>query len=263
MTTEKSTPSFLSPHTGPSKSVPEELKHESCLEPKALTLSDLGSNIVEASYLIKGSVLHRAAELRQMQEKGHALPFPKFYPLHYGNPQLLGQPPITFLRQVIAATFCPSLLETEVFSEDVKRRVRYYLANIPGEAVGAYSEAEGFKVLRNSVAKYIEKRDGHPADANKIYMLDGALDGMVFVFRIIFSKPNNGVTPSCVTCIGAPAIPRISGLLLLRDPVKGQGGVLPAGRGRGRLDHQRIARFSLFVGSGHRGRLQRGQGARH
>lgn len=186
--------------TNSDKKSTEENKSESCLEPKALALTDLGSNILDASYLIRGTVLHRAIELKKLKEGGATLPFSKFYPLHYGNPQLLGQPPITFLRQVIAATFCPSLLDTEVFSEDVKQRVRYYLANIPGGAVGAYSEAEGFQVLRESVANYIAKRDGHPADVNKIYMLDGALDGMTFIFRTIFSKPNNGVSNLPVTC---------------------------------------------------------------
>jgi len=173
----------------------EEVK-EKVDRPKALTLQDLGRSVTEASYLIRGTVLHRAQELRGLQESGVAMPFPKFYPLHYGNPQLIGQPPITFLRQVIAGAFCPSLLDGEALSEDVKQRVRYYLTSIPNAAVGAYSEAEGFKVCRKAVENYIAKRDGYPANSEDIYLLDGTLDGMTFFLRILFSKPGHGVRMS-------------------------------------------------------------------
>eukprot|EP01022_Parablepharisma_sp_SALTPOND_P026813 TRINITY_DN64974_c3_g1_i1.p4 TRINITY_DN64974_c3_g1~~TRINITY_DN64974_c3_g1_i1.p4 ORF type:complete len:188 (+),score=30.18 TRINITY_DN64974_c3_g1_i1:220-783(+) len=168
----------------------EEKKQE---QSKAFTLEELGSNVVECTYLIKGSVLQKAAELMELQEKGVALPFPKFYRLHLGNPQITGQPPITFLRQVVAATFCPSLLDMNVFPEDVCARARHYLSNIPYGAIGAYSEAAGFKVFRKSVEQYIAKRDGYPADAENIYLLDGTLDGMTFFLNLVFSIQNAGV----------------------------------------------------------------------
>jgi len=161
--------------------------------PRALSIEDLGPGITESSYLIRGSVLHRAGDLRKLKESGVELPFDKFYPLHYGNPQLLGQPPISFLRQVIACTFCPSLLETEVFSSDVKARVKYYLENIPNGAIGAYSDAPGFQIFRKSVADFISKRDSYPALIDNIYLTDGTLDGMTFVLRLLFSKTNSAV----------------------------------------------------------------------
>ena len=173
------------------KSIEEDKETDE--RPQALTLEDLGRCVTEAKYLIRGSVFQRAQELKELFASGVAMPFPKFYPLHNGNPQLIGQPPITFLRQVIAGAFCPSLLDTEVLAEDVKQRVRYFLTNIPNGAIGAYSEAIGFKVCRKAVENYISKRDGYPANSEDIYLLDGTLDGMIFFLRILFSKPGHGV----------------------------------------------------------------------
>lgn len=167
--------------------------HQHVPHAKILSVDDLGPGIIESSYLIRGCVLHRAVELKAEKAKGAILPFEKFYPLHYGNPQLLGQPPITFLRQVIAGTFCPSLLEQKVFPEDVVKRVKYYLANIPNGAVGAYADAPGFPVFVKSVSQYISKRDGFPAPPETIYLTDGTLDGMTFVLKLLFSKQGSGV----------------------------------------------------------------------
>lgn len=168
----------------------EESRH---LNPSCLLLDDLGPGILKSPYLIRGYILHRAGELRQLQEKGEKLGFDNFYPLHYGNPQLLGQPPINFIRQVIASCFCPSLLEANVFPEDVVKRAKEYLKAIPNGAIGAYADAPGFDVFRKAVSKYISKRDGCECDYNYIYLTDGTLDGMIFLVNLIFNKKGTGM----------------------------------------------------------------------
>jgi alanine transaminase len=160
---------------------------------KILTVNDLGPGVIGSSYLIRGCILRRANELKAMMEEGKRLPFEKFYPLHYGNPQLLNQPPISFLRDVIAGCFSPHLLEKKVFSEDVVKRVKYYLDNIPGRAIGAYADAPGFPVFIKAVSNFLLKRDGYPAPIETIYLTDGTLDGMIFVLRLFFSKRDSGV----------------------------------------------------------------------
>jgi alanine transaminase len=148
-----------------------------------------------------------------LKEQGEKLPFDKFYPLHYGNPQLLGQPPITFLRQVIAGTLCPSLLEADVFPDSVIRRVRLYLKAISNGAMGGYSDASGFDVFRKAVSKYISKRDDCECDFNNIYLTDGALDGMIFMNNLIFSKKDAGIM------LPVPGFPRYS---FLAEQVQGK-----------------------------------------
>jgi len=157
------------------------------------TVEDLGHGVIDASYLIRGCVYYRACELMALKAKGEKLPFEKFYRLQSGNPQLLGQPPITFIRQVISCIFTPSLLETKYFPEDVIKRAKYYLDQIPNSAIGAYSDAPGFDVFRKAVSNYISKRDGFPCDYNSIYLIDGTLDGMVFLLNFFLSKPGTGI----------------------------------------------------------------------
>ena len=86
---------------------------------------DLGEGIANSPSLVRGSVLRRAKELRELKAKGEKLPFDKFYPLHYGNPHLLDQPPISFVREVIAGAFCPKILEAKILSDDVAKRAKY------------------------------------------------------------------------------------------------------------------------------------------
>lgn len=174
--------------TSDQKKVKSHIPHS-----KILSIDDLGPGIIESSYLIRGCVLHRAIELMGMKEKGQTLPFEKFYPLHYGNPQLLGQPPITFIREVIAGSFCPNLLDKGVFSADVAKRVKYYLDNIPNSAVGAYADAPGFPIIVKDVCDYISKRDGYPCLEENVYLTDGTLDGMMFVIKLMFSKQGSGM----------------------------------------------------------------------
>eukprot|EP00826_Nyctotherus_ovalis_P010681 TRINITY_DN12806_c0_g3_i10.p1 TRINITY_DN12806_c0_g3~~TRINITY_DN12806_c0_g3_i10.p1 ORF type:complete len:236 (+),score=55.47 TRINITY_DN12806_c0_g3_i10:153-860(+) len=178
-----------------------------------LSLKDLGPGIVGSSYLIRGCVLRRASELMALKEKGEKLPFNELYPLHYGNPQLLGQPPITFLRQVVAGAFYPALLSAKVFPEDVVKRVNEYLKAIPNGAIGAYADGAGFEVFRKSVSGYITRRDGHECDFNSVYLTDGAFDGMIFLNGLIFSKAGAGMMLS---------VPGFPGFSFLAAQVRGK-----------------------------------------
>ena len=59
------------------------------------------------------------------------------------------------------------------------------LIHIPG----CYSDSAGLELVRNHVAKYIERRDGFPADPSNIILCAGASEGIrVSITNIIF-KP--------------------------------------------------------------------------
>jgi hypothetical protein len=56
-----------------------------------------------------------------------------------------------------------------LFPADVIERARVFLSDIPG-GVGAYSDSAGALVLRKQIAAAIERRDGHPASPDEIYL---------------------------------------------------------------------------------------------
>lgn len=91
--------------------------------------------------------------------QGYQKKFKNVIRLNIGDAQSLGQPPITFLRQVLTLVTYPDLLADKTFPDDVKLRARNILAKCPGGSAGSYSDACGMEVIRRQIAKYIEKRD--------------------------------------------------------------------------------------------------------
>ena len=110
--------------------------------------------------------------------KGTGDPFDKIVACNIGNPQEVGQMPISFPRQVLALTSCPELLNepavVAAMPQDVVERAQKYLSEIPA-GTGAYSHSKGVEVVRREVADFIAERDGgHEANPEHIFLTDGA-----------------------------------------------------------------------------------------
>ena len=90
------------------------------------------------------------------------------------------------LLQIIAACTCPDLIDQNVFPTDVNERAKRVLKGIK-HSIGCYTDSIGVGFIRDSIAKYIEKRDGYPADANNIFLTNGA-SSAVKVNNNIFAK---------------------------------------------------------------------------
>nr|DAD44159.1 TPA_asm: hypothetical protein HUJ06_002389 [Nelumbo nucifera] len=114
-----------------------------------------------------------------------------------GNPQSLGQQPITFFREVLALCDHPALLnksETQgLFSADAIQRAQQILDQIPGRATGAYSHSQGIKGLRDAIAAGIAARDGFPADPNDIFLTDGASPGVHMMMQLLIRSEKDGI----------------------------------------------------------------------
>ncbi|MBA0745473.1 hypothetical protein Gogos_008048, partial [Gossypium gossypioides] len=114
-----------------------------------------------------------------------------------GNPQSLGQQPITFFREVLALCDHPAILdksETQgLFSADSIERAWQILDQIPGRATGAYSHSQGIKGLRDTIAAGIEARDGFPADPNDIFLTDGASPAVHMMMQLLIRSEKDGI----------------------------------------------------------------------
>ena len=75
---------------------------------------------------------------------------------------------MTFSRQVLSLVVAPFLLEhpkvIEIFPPDAIERAKHML-DLLKTGVGAYTDSRGCIGIREEVAKFIEDRDGHSADA--------------------------------------------------------------------------------------------------
>ncbi len=151
-----------------------------------LTLQDLGKVVLDTEYAVRGPIVLRA---RELELEGREIIY-----CNIGNPQALGQKPLTYLRQLLALCEYPALMEHAAghFPAEVLETARGILKASP-HGLGAYSESKGIKVVREAVAEFIRERDGIPADAESIYLTDGASKGVQTVLRMVVAEPTDGV----------------------------------------------------------------------
>lgn len=165
---------------------------------RALDVSNINPNLLKAEYAVRGAIAVRSEEHRTAitLARGagvpHDLPFDAVVSANIGNPQQLDQKPITFFRQVLSILEYPALLEVEgLFPGDVKERARRLLKDVG--SVGAYSHSQGASGIRKSVAEFIQRRDGYPADPNSIFLTGGASSGVHTLLNTIRSSPKTGI----------------------------------------------------------------------
>lgn len=161
-------------------------------------------NSREAEYAVRGPVTIRAAAVqKKLQSDPSSVPFKSIISCNIGNPQALGQMPLTFVRQVLAACVCPSLMEVpNIFPSDVLKRAKAYLASTErGYGVGSYTDSHGLTLVKEEVARFIEARDGFPSNPNDVALTTGASEGVRRVIQALLASPNDGIM------ISAPQYP--------------------------------------------------------
>ncbi|KAI1656367.1 PLP-dependent transferase [Daldinia decipiens] len=164
-----------------------------------LNLGNINPHIVEAKYAVRGELAVKSEEYRARLKKGDkSLPFSQVISANIGNPQQLDQKPITFFRQVLSLLENPKLLEHEDvlinslgYKTDVLERARWLLDH--AGSVGAYSASAGVPAIKESVAKFLERRDGFRADPAHIYLSAGASSGVNTLLHTICAAPTTGV----------------------------------------------------------------------
>ncbi|KAL2821980.1 pyridoxal phosphate-dependent transferase [Aspergillus granulosus] len=166
---------------------------------RCLSEGNINSNVKAAKYAVRGELAVKAEEYRvKLAEGDKSLPFDSVIFANIGNPQQLDQKPITFFRQVLSLLENPLLLNNKDtlrtafgYQDDVIERAEKLLAEV--QSVGAYSHSQGAPLIRQSVAKFIEERDGFPADPQSIFLTGGASSGVNTLLNVICNGPKAGV----------------------------------------------------------------------
>jgi aspartate/methionine/tyrosine aminotransferase len=152
-------------------------------------------NIMEMEYAVRGPIPQRAAE---MKKAGRAI-----IPCNIGNPQALGQRPITFVREVLSLLEIPSSIARERSRGD---GVSDYVLDIADEilthlesGVGPYTESKGPLFIREAIARFIDDRDdvqspgGIHSDPDSIFLTDGASEGARSILEVLIADRNDGI----------------------------------------------------------------------
>ncbi len=161
----------------------------------------VNQNIIDLEYAVRGPIPQRAAELKKQGRK--------IIPCNIGNPQALGQPPISYYRNVLALLENPKQIKRERFLKTTKLPGIEYVSDhvldtcddILTKAeggIGAYTDSKGFYFVREAVAEFINKRDDFKSDrllANpeNIFITDGASEGAKLILELIIADKNDGI----------------------------------------------------------------------
>ena len=127
--------------------------------------------------------------------------FPDFNEIIFcniGNPQALGLRPMEFPRQVLSMVACPTLIENgtagSVFPPDAVERAKAILAATASEnGMGAYTHSKGLPLVRESIARFIADRDGHPCDPEAVFCTNGASAGISSVMNLLIRDSSDGI----------------------------------------------------------------------
>lgn len=161
----------------------------------ALSPEQINPKIKDMEYAVRGQIVINAGNHQKALKAGESRPFDDVVLCNIGNPQSVGQMPLTFPRQVLALCTCPSLLEdpaiTNALPKDVVARAKRILGGCHG--LGAYSESKGIEVVRESVKAYIEARDGFPCEIDDLFLTNGASEGVKTLLAMLVRGKSDGV----------------------------------------------------------------------
>ena len=150
-------------------------------------LEELSSDVREAQYAVRGAIVARAQEL---ERQGREIVY-----CNIGNPQALQQRPLTWVRQVIALSEYPELVERVppgTFPDDAVAMARRVLRESE-HGLGAYTDSKGMLFVREAVADFIRARDGIAADPEAIFLTDGASKAVQAALRILIADAHDGI----------------------------------------------------------------------
>ncbi len=152
----------------------------------SVAISDIGKAVLETEYAVRGPMVARAQEL---ERSGRRVIY-----CNIGNPQALGQAPLSWTRSLLALCEYPALVKQApgVFKEDVIEAANAILTGSK-HGLGAYSESKGLKVVRDAVAAFIKRRDGIACNPDHLFLTDGASKGVQAALRLLIAGPEDGI----------------------------------------------------------------------
>mmetsp|Transcript_17397 Transcript_17397/g.48908 ORF Transcript_17397/g.48908 Transcript_17397/m.48908 type:complete len:148 (+) Transcript_17397:96-539(+) len=123
---------------------------------EVFSVDTMNANLRKMQYAVRGVVVARAEEHKETLCAGAELPFKEIIHCNIGNPQEVGNPPITYIRQLSSLTNYPELADYEhaadIFPADVIEKARLITSLVN---TGAYSHSQGHHLFREWISKFI------------------------------------------------------------------------------------------------------------
>ncbi|KAG8198294.1 hypothetical protein JTE90_021548 [Oedothorax gibbosus] len=153
-----------------------------------LTQETINQNLRNMEFPWPSLVVSRGNEIENDIKLGKKYSFKQVIHAHAGDPQGMGQKPMTFFQKTVSLCIEPSLLQSDNYPSDVKQRAMTILQNCRGQSIGSYSDSSGMEVVRKQVAKFIQQRDGVTSNYEDIFLSSGATDGLRVVLYLFSNR---------------------------------------------------------------------------
>lgn len=177
-----------------------KVRHLATSIPKAkvLTVESMNENVKAVQYAVRGPIVIRAGEIEVELKAGKKYPFDEVIKCNIGDAHAMGQGPITYIRQVVSGAAYPELLDTAnnngLIPADAAAQAKRILGGCGGGSLGAYSNSAGVQVIRDDIARFIEKRDGiGSVDPDDVVMSTGASGSIVALLKMMVRGPDDGI----------------------------------------------------------------------
>ena len=82
-------------------------------------------------------------------------------------------------------------------------RAKRLLNSTAHSNIGAYTTSKGLPLIRESVANYLEQRDGIPANIDNIYLTNGASAGITYALKCLISNASDGILLEASSALAA------------------------------------------------------------
>lgn len=174
---------------------------------KRLTEESMCQQVRKMEYAVRGKIVIAAdaiaEELRQAKKNGSPVPyeFDEIVFTNIGNPQSVGQKPLTWPRQVMALVDLPDEVGVDypetprLFPSDAIERAREIKEALGHGSSGCYSHSKGVRSLREDIVHFLNQRDGAdvPTDPEDIFLTNGASAGIVMLLNVLIADSTCGV----------------------------------------------------------------------
>ena len=154
---------------------------------KTINLDTINPNAAVAQYAVRGIIDEKSIEINRAMAQGKKFKFDKLYRLNIGNPHACGSQPLKYPRKVLSYLMADIQDET-----DESKRAEEYKAAL-NYSIGSSTDYRGLEFVRESIAKFISKRDRVYADKSNIIITNGASEAIETLLRTLITEKSDGL----------------------------------------------------------------------
>jgi alanine transaminase len=155
-------------------------------------MNTINNLLIKSEYHVRSGIVIRSDELKYQLDKGIKQPFKILTPWNIGNPQGLGQLPISFPREVLSC-FLSNIKDSD-YNKDAVRRSNTYKTELNN--INAYTNFKGLNLIRNNIASFISNRDSSEVGNDDIILCNGASGGIKLLIQTFCdNKMDTFLTP--------------------------------------------------------------------